>query len=109
MVETRHRPTLSERRVRHDEIIRVAEAHGAAHMRVFGSVARGDADAASDIDFLVDIVADAHGLAYFGVLEELRRAPTNLLGWDIDVVCSAATSASRRGPSASRPMAWPRS
>ena len=37
-----------------DEILRLAEKHGASNVRVFGSVARGEANEDSDIDFLVD-------------------------------------------------------
>lgn len=37
------------------ELIReIAERHGARNVRVFGSVARGDAGPESDIDFLVE-------------------------------------------------------
>jgi hypothetical protein len=36
-----------------DEILRLAEQHGASHVRVFGSVVRGEATSESDIDFLV--------------------------------------------------------
>ena len=53
-------------------------------------MARRDADATSDVDFLVDLVADAHGFAYFGLLEDLRRAFSDLIGYDVDVVDSAA-------------------
>ncbi len=37
------------------EILRIAAEHGARNLRVFGSVARGDADEESDIDLLVDL------------------------------------------------------
>ena len=33
-----------------EEILRIAARHGARNVRVFGSVARGDADEQSDID-----------------------------------------------------------
>jgi predicted nucleotidyltransferase len=36
------------------QILEIAARHGAFNMRVFGSVARGEATADSDIDFLVD-------------------------------------------------------
>jgi uncharacterized protein len=42
--------TLRERR---SDILDLAAKHGASNVRVFGSVARGEADGASDIDFLV--------------------------------------------------------
>jgi predicted nucleotidyltransferase len=37
-----------------DEILAIAAKHGAYNVRVFGSVARGEATAESDIDFLID-------------------------------------------------------
>jgi predicted nucleotidyltransferase len=48
--------TLQElRTTKRDEILRVAAKRGARNVRVFGSVARGESDARSDIDFLVDL------------------------------------------------------
>src|SRR6266496_953957 len=38
---------------RRKEILRLAEQHGAHSLRVFGSVARGDANENSDLDLLV--------------------------------------------------------
>ena len=38
-----------------DDILRVASKRGAYNIRVFGSVARGEADSKSDIDLLVDL------------------------------------------------------
>lgn len=83
--------TLEDLRARREEIVRIAAAHGASNVRVFGSVARGAADAASDVDVLVDLATDAEGFAYFGVLEDLRRALADLLGHDLDVVDSETT------------------
>ena len=40
---------------RREDILRLASKYGARNVRVFGSVARGEADEASDIDFLVDL------------------------------------------------------
>ena len=37
-----------------EEVQRIAAKHGAKNIRVFGSVARGDAREDSDVDFLVD-------------------------------------------------------
>jgi predicted nucleotidyltransferase len=39
---------------RRSQILSIAAKHGAYNVRVFGSVARGEATEASDIDFLVD-------------------------------------------------------
>ena len=37
------------------EILRIAAEHGAREVRIFGSVARGEAYGESDIDFLVEL------------------------------------------------------
>lgn len=42
-------------RSRRDSIIQLAEQHGAHNVRVFGSVARGEAGPKSDIDLLVEM------------------------------------------------------
>ncbi len=47
-------PTLAELRARREEILRIAAAHGASNVRVFGSVARGDARPDSDVDLLAE-------------------------------------------------------
>ena len=83
------RITLAQLRARRDEILRLAAAHDAGNVRVIGSVARGDADVESDVDFLVDMATDATGFAYFGLLEDLRQALVSALGCDVDVVDSA--------------------
>lgn len=51
-------PSLHELRLRREAILELARHHGAREVRVFGSVARGDADAGSDVDFLVDMELD---------------------------------------------------
>lgn len=43
---------LQEKR---EQILKIAAEHGACNVRVFGSVARGEADIDSDIDFLIDL------------------------------------------------------
>lgn len=47
-------PTLPYLRTFRDDIIAIANKHGASNVRVFGSVVRNDANSNSDIDFLVD-------------------------------------------------------
>lgn len=37
-----------------DEIIAIADKHGAYNLRIFGSIARGEATEKSDIDLLID-------------------------------------------------------
>jgi predicted nucleotidyltransferase len=38
-----------------EKILEIAKKHGAYDVRVFGSVARGEGDEQSDIDFLVEV------------------------------------------------------
>jgi uncharacterized protein len=40
------------------QILAIAEQHGACNVRVFGSVARGEATIDSDVDFLIDYRLD---------------------------------------------------
>ena len=47
--------TLQELRTRRKEILDVCARHGGFNVRVFGSVARGDAREDSDIDLLVEL------------------------------------------------------
>ncbi len=72
---------LSDLRRRRSEILEIARARGASRVRVFGSVARGDATDASDIDFLVDLEAGRSLFDLGGLLMDLR----DLLGRDVDV------------------------
>jgi predicted nucleotidyltransferase len=51
--QTRTQWTLADLRIHRDEIIALAQEHGAFDVRVFGSVARDEALPKSDIDFLV--------------------------------------------------------
>jgi hypothetical protein len=44
--------TIQQKR---EEILQVAAKYGAYNVRLFGSVVRGEADEASDIDILVDM------------------------------------------------------
>ncbi|MGI0479385.1 nucleotidyltransferase family protein [Geminocystis sp. CENA526] len=66
-----------------EEIINIASKHGAYNVRVFGSVARGEADEKSDIDFLIDYDIDKI-TPWFPV--RLIRELENLLGKKVDVV-----------------------
>jgi uncharacterized protein len=65
-----------------DEIEKIAAMHGARNIRVFGSVARGEADEKSDIDFLVEMEPGRSLLDLGGLLMDLQE----VLGRDVDVV-----------------------
>jgi uncharacterized protein len=64
------------------EILRLAREHGASNVRVFGSVAKGEARPESDIDFLVDMEGGRSllDLIEFGqALEELLQRKVDVL------------------------------
>jgi uncharacterized protein len=65
-----------------DTILAIAQRHGAANVRVFGSVVRDDARDGSDIDFLVEMRAYHSPWFPSGLRLDLRE----LLGRDVDVV-----------------------
>ena len=67
---------------RRAEIVRVAERHGARNVRLFGSVARGDAGPASDVDLLVDVGSSPSPWFPAGLIADLEE----LLGRRVDVV-----------------------
>lgn len=67
---------------RRDEIIRIAEKHGAHDVRLFGSVARAAASPASDVDVLVRMDGDRSLLDRIALIQELE----DLLHCKVDVV-----------------------
>jgi len=64
------------------EILKVCAKYGAHNVLVFGSVARGEADEKSDIDFLVEIEPGRTLFDLGGLLYDLEQ----LLGCRVDVV-----------------------
>jgi predicted nucleotidyltransferase len=73
---------FSELKDKREAILQIAAKHGARNVRVFGSVARGEADEQSDIDFLVDMEPGRSLLDLGGLLVDLQ----DLLGQNVDVV-----------------------
>lgn len=65
-----------------EEVLRIAERHGARNVRVFGSVARGEATRDSDVDFLVDMEPGRSLFDLGGLLVDLQE----LLGRRVDIV-----------------------
>jgi len=65
-----------------DDILHAATKYGASNVRIFGSVARGEADDQSDLDLLVDMDAECSLLHLAGLLIELEE----LLGHRVDIV-----------------------
>ncbi len=68
------------------EILALAERRGIHDVRVFGSMARGDADDASDVDLLVTLPPGTSGLALGGLLMDVQ----DLLQRRVDVVTDRA-------------------
>ncbi len=67
---------------RRDEILAIARRHGVTDVRVFGSRARGDATAGSDLDLLIE-VGPVHSRWFpGGLVADLEE----LLGHRVDVV-----------------------
>ena len=64
-----------------EEILQIVAKHGACNVRVFGSVARGEADSLSDVDLLIDLGENLS--PWFPV--RLIRDLENLLGRKVDV------------------------
>lgn len=64
------------------EILQIAARYGARRVRVFGSVARGEAGPRSDVDFLVDLEPGRSLLDHIGLIQDLEE----LLHRKVDVV-----------------------
>jgi predicted nucleotidyltransferase len=64
------------------DILRLAKEHGARNVRVFGSVARGEATATSDLDLLIELAPDRSLLDRIGLIQDLE----DLLGIRVHVV-----------------------
>jgi predicted nucleotidyltransferase len=67
-----------------DDVLRLARQNGVTNVRVFGSVARGEASSTSDVDFLVDGLENAPwgGGRLLVDLEALLGRPIDLVSED---------------------------
>ena len=70
----------------------IAARHGIENVRVFGSMARGDAHHESDIDLLVALPPGRSGLALGALLMDVQE----LTGRKVDVVTEASLHPSFR-------------
>ncbi len=64
-----------------EEILRIAAQHGASNVRIFGSVARGEARSDSDVDFLVELEPGRSLLDRIALIQALE----DLLARKVDV------------------------
>jgi predicted nucleotidyltransferase len=88
--------TLDELRRFRSKITEIARRRGIDDVRVFGSVARGEAGPKSDVDFLVEVEPGRSILALGGFLDEVSE----LLGLQVHVV----TTRSLRDPESQRTL-----
>jgi predicted nucleotidyltransferase len=79
---TKLTPTLAALRAHREEILALAERYGAYNLRVFGSVARGEANQDSDVDLLVNFREGTSLFELSGFRQDLRK----LLDVSVDVV-----------------------
>ncbi len=81
----RSAPTLDELRHKRAALLQIAASYGVTNVRVFGSVARGEARPDSDIDLMVDFPPDFSLLDLAGLLNELEA----LLGHPVQITSAA--------------------
>jgi predicted nucleotidyltransferase len=79
-------PSLANLRRRRAAIERLARSERASNVRVFGSVARGEANPTSDYDLVVDLDSDVRGFEAFDRLDRLERLLAELLRRPVHVV-----------------------
>jgi predicted nucleotidyltransferase len=79
---------LRRLRARREEILRHAADHGARNVRVFGSVVRGESDASSDVDLLVEMEPGRSLIDLVGLWQDLEDA----LGTHVDVLSDGGVS-----------------
>jgi len=70
------------------QVLEITEGHGARNVRLFGSVARGETTATSDLDLLIEMAPERTLLDVIAIKQDLEE----LLGCKVDVVTEAAIS-----------------
>ncbi len=78
-------PVLVDRR---DDILSIAQSHGARHVEVFGSRARGQARPDSDVDLLVTLEPGRSLLDLIAIKQDIE----DLLGLQVDVLTPGSVS-----------------
>ena len=79
---------LRRLRARREEILGSAAEHGARNVRVFGSMARGESDASSDVDLLVEMEPGRSLIDLVGLWQDLE----DMLGTQVDVLSDGGVS-----------------
>ena len=73
---------LEKIKAHRQEILDIAKKYGASNIRIFGSVARGEAGPDSDYDFLIELEPGRSAFEIGGLLMDLQ----DLLGAKVDIV-----------------------
>ena len=73
---------MSDIHERREAILQIAARHGASNVRIFGSVARGQAREGSDLDLLVQLQEDRSLLDHVALMQDLE----DLLGCRVEVM-----------------------
>jgi predicted nucleotidyltransferase len=73
-------------KAKRQEILAIAARHGAHNLRVFGSVARGEAGPESDLDILVEMEPSESLLDHVALMQDLE----DLLQRKVDLVSERA-------------------
>lgn len=68
-----------------EDILWIAEKHGASTVRVFGSVARGEAGPDSDVDFLVEVEPQRSLMDISSMVVDMVVELQSLLGCSVDL------------------------
>jgi hypothetical protein len=84
--------TAMDLQQKRNDILRIAAQYGARNLRVFGSVARGDDRAHSDVDLLVDMDPDRSLLDIVALGQDLEE----LLERKVDVLTDASLHSALR-------------
>jgi len=71
-----------------EKILNLAELHGATNVRIFGSVARGEATHDSDVDLLVTMEPGRTYFDFVALWQDLQE----LLGRKVDIVSEKGVS-----------------
>lgn len=80
-------PKIEEQlKSKRQEILAIAAKHGASNLRVFGSVARGEARLESDLDILVEMEPGRSLMDHVALMQDLE----DLLQRKVDVVSERA-------------------
>jgi len=87
MTEPHLNTAVLARREARGDISRIAAAHGARNLRVFGSASRGEPEA-HDLDLLVEMATDRNLFDLIALSQELE----DTLGIGVDVLTEAGLS-----------------